>query len=232
MQRIAETPDVGRCERRAGDGGSTSKRAKVSERVNFAVGIWDEAKELVFVEHFKGKQLQRMGTTIDGQHWLLPEESTYLVVNNKLRLKKSATCNEYMTYSEAYRYCFKGLSKHKLSIAEYSVYAKLAKQRYIIFKSESRKLPAECDSASNRASTDINLLYNVFEPRKDFKKSDPGTPSFRVVISPFHDKLPSLKHLEKLLQSQSSSHIPHKIALFDGQSVSFLGVEAFKPPKP
>lgn len=72
------------------------------------------------------------------------------------------------------------------------------------------------------AEQSLQIVLDVYQPRLNFKKTDPGSPDFCITVCRFCDPPPSLAALTVL--KEECSPVPLKIALVDGGNISFYSV--------
>jgi len=218
-------------------------------KVNYAAGKWDEEKKLVYVVRFKGKYLGRMGFLLENKHWLYPEESTFLISNGELRLASESDPTELMEPHIAFLTCYRGLDYHGMTLTDYYICNKLLKLRFIVVRHDSwrdgqwvldgsktesqsgnlqKQNPKQESNHIQGEGACVSIRYYVYKPKKSFKKSEPGTPDFCVAVSSPVDKVPPLTELQSLTTNYSKLGIPVKVAIFEGQNVSFLSIEPFQ----
>ncbi|GAB1610534.1 tRNA-splicing endonuclease subunit Sen54-like [Argonauta hians] len=85
------------------------------------------------------------------------------------------------------------------------------------------------DNSSN-TSGDWNIIFDVYQPNSQFKKTNPGLPYFRVCVCRFDDNPPSLAdyiHLTNSLKDQ----VPINWAFVDNGEVAFYTFQGFTIPK-
>lgn len=72
------------------------------------------------------------------------------------------------------------------------------------------------------AQQSLQIVFDVYQPGLNFKKTDPGPPDFCITVCRFCDPPPSLAALTVL--KKECSPVPLKIALVDGGNISFYSV--------
>ncbi|KAJ7340265.1 tRNA splicing endonuclease 54 [Desmophyllum pertusum] len=84
-----------------------------------------------------------------------------------------------------------------------------------------RMTEADCVEPSSGQQS-LQVVFDVYQPGLNFKKTDPGSPDFCITVCRFCDPPPSLAVLTVL--RKECFPIPLKIALVDGGSISFYSV--------
>lgn len=77
------------------------------------------------------------------------------------------------------------------------------------------------DTQSGQDSS-LQIVFDVYQPGVNFKKSNPGPPDFCITVCRYSDMPPSLASMNSL--SQECHPVPLKIALVDGGNILFYSI--------
>lgn len=77
------------------------------------------------------------------------------------------------------------------------------------------------DTQSGQNSS-LQIVFDVYQPGVNFKKSNPGPPDFCITVCRYSDMPPSLASMNSL--SQQCHPVPLKIALVDGGNILFYSI--------
>ncbi len=116
------------------------------------LGVWDGARQLVYVRENKGKHVNRMGYSMLSVRWLLPEEAAFLVSDGEMDLAVPAGAltgaaaaplephREHpaqltlLENEQGFCLVYEALASHGVELVDYYAYVALKKLRFNVFR--------------------------------------------------------------------------------------------------
>jgi hypothetical protein len=97
------------------------------------------------------------------------------------------------------------------------------KKIQLIGPASSERIEKLSEKPANK--TPFKIHYDVYKPskRQNFRKTNPGAPSFRISICKFNETPPSIRELEEL--SLLSHPVPVKFCVVNEGVINFLGMQ-------
>ncbi len=87
--------------------------------------------------------------------------------------------------------------------------------------SEGARLEMKQIASNGSNSTNAQIVFDVYKPTAQWKRQNPGQPSFMVVVCEFWDQFPPLDALAEL--EQRCAPVPLKCCVVSSGEVSFVG---------
>jgi hypothetical protein len=115
------------------------------------LGVWDGARQLVYVRENKGKHVNRMGFNILSVRWLLPEEAAFLVSDGEMDLavpscagvsagaplephREHPAMVTLLDNEQGFCLVYEALASHGVELVDYYAYVALKKLRFNVFR--------------------------------------------------------------------------------------------------
>ncbi|GBG30953.1 Hypothetical Protein FCC1311_071742 [Hondaea fermentalgiana] len=157
---------------------------------------------------------------------------------------------------QAYVLTYEALQLHQINLVDYYAFVALKKLRFNVFRAGAwgekpdeawfERTEAESStSASQESGTTVEAIplpgpqeppspcvmirFDVYSPQtSNFSVNARGTPNFRVATSRPADRMPSVLSMRDLAKACDQEGTKLRMALFDGQAVSFVQVEDYE----
>lgn len=180
-----------------------------------------------------------------------PEEPTNSATDSSGTSSEGTPANtdvcKIMDLEEAYGVAYGALDTHNVALVDYYAFVALKKLRFNVFRvgrdtwaSPPAELWFERTEVADGAEVEammaledfaggVELRYDVYSPQTtNFSVSARGVPNFRVATSRPADRMPSVMAMRALSRACDAEGTKLRVAIFDGQAVSFVQVEDYE----
>jgi len=251
----SSSPAIPRKRRRVEEKDDDAQEAlrKEVRRKKLPLLAWHADLRIAQVLQAKGKHINRMGFSHKVKHWLLPEEAAFIIAEGEADMviaqplpPESQDNNDVnhwetkpMHLAEAYAKTYEALDFHRVSLIDYYAFVALKKLRFNVYRkgvwAERPERLLEQSQPQNTVtpeeeSRSICIRFDVYSPQSTFAKNTRGTPNFRVATCRPADKVPFVPLMRELAIQNGKESTKLRVAIFDGQAVSFVQVEDYELP--
>ncbi|KAH9272302.1 hypothetical protein BASA83_005395 [Batrachochytrium salamandrivorans] len=183
------------------------------------------------VSTIKGIHFKSIGRTISSKKTiLLPEETLYLIDQGVLELLLGGGC---VTLQHAYALLI-GNAAHQIPLIAYQTYAYLKRLGFHVFRSNNvtkakvlRYSHVNTPKQSHDQLGDRTgrcILWHVYKPHSNFKKSNRRPPDFAVVGVHAHDPFPTISQISGMMADANTSTSEIKVAIVDSSNIGFQSI--------
>lgn len=182
-------------------------KAAVSRRSR-SIGIYEPNTGIIRVKQEKGNSLNTIiGKSESGILSLYPEESLYLIQRGVLQVYQDDLLEHEIEPIPLQQMILQHVDLNIVILYNYVA----SNPEYIICRS-LWKASSSCFA--------IETMYDVFLQSKQFRKTQPGKPAFRIALCDFHKPFPPLDELLKLHGENEPVGI--KLAVVDTSNVVLM----------
>lgn len=202
------------------------------------IAVWLAHEKTALIVKAKGKYLQNMGFSQNGQQYLFCEEIVYLHDRDEVMLYKDDLLQNEFSRADV----FELLNQCGIEFAAYQVFATLCEQRFKLFRrgswetdrSEWKSLPfpqvvhiddvrdVSREAKHPKLESELPVAFDVYLPQSGFSKTQKPKPDFAVMVFHACDPIPGISLLTKHCQEVSL-----KLCIVGDSSMTFLEVSEF-----